>query len=245
MTMTYAQARRAFGDLQGIAQSALEAHRATMQRIEALKQDERYAPEYRQKLINEEQATADQVLATARADVDRTHAVLQSTAQQQDAPSADTSAALLRETRVQRAWERIRPLLDAGRTWSKVVEQSEAARDGHALLALREEFPAWAQAQQKRSPGMVALLDTDVNLDDAHNAIDGALYRVLGDDGGQGSAARTRLFIAADYPLAVAKLDQAGNLRPGESILSAAIGVRFAEREAERINAMAGDQPAA
>lgn len=79
----------------------------------------------------------------------------------------DSNEALLRETREQRAWARIRPLLDLIEPVAlngAVVEHALsalAANDDDALFALRAEMPAYAQAKgvAELVPAILAALD--------------------------------------------------------------------------------------
>ena len=81
---------------------------------------------------------------------------------------ADSNEALLRETREQRAWARIRPLLDLiepaalNGAVAEHAQQALAAGDDDTLFALRADLPAYAQAK-----GVAELVPTILSaLDD-------------------------------------------------------------------------------
>lgn len=245
MPISITQRQRAWSTLTSGIDDALTAAKNIGAAIENLRDDSRYADDYKTGLIEQQKATLTETLAKSRQDIDAARETLLTGARELSTPQGDATAQLLAETRQQRAWERIKPQLDAGRNWRKVLDDAVATRDGAALVALRQEMPAYAQAQRKPERGMAALADTPLNLDDMHHVIDAAIYRVLGDDQGHGAAAALRLHVAARYPVAVAKLDQAGDVRPGTDRLAKALTVNFAEKEAARIEALFSEPDAA
>ena len=90
-------------------------------------------------------ATLRQLVTAARRDL----------LDQPDVQQADNSAALLREQREARAWDRLRPQLDKGARSAASSRSSRADRDTAGLWALRAELPAWAAAQREYPVGLV------------------------------------------------------------------------------------------
>lgn len=227
----------AWSTLTHTGDEALTTGRTAAEKIASVRQDQNLSDRYRDELITQQQRQLTEQLAGHRATVDNARQTLLDAAAELSRPAGDPTTQLLAETRQQRAWARIRPQLDAGRTLSDILAEVVAARDDAAVLALATEAPAWVQTNHPRAGGLAQLGDTGPDLDGLRQALDVATVRVLGDDKGPGTAASLRLHVTAQYPLAVAKLDQAVT---GRGDLRTAYAVKFAQQAADTIAAQLG-----
>lgn len=64
-------------------------------------------------------------------------------------PPSDPASATLYETRKGRAWQRIRPMLDAGRDPTQIAEHLVSSGDRVGVAALREELPAYRELHRQ------------------------------------------------------------------------------------------------
>ena len=75
-------------------------------------------------------------------------------------PSATATERLLQESEEQRAWARVRPLLEAGTDASELIARAGEAGDVATLRALRAELPAWREATVAAAAGEFDRPDT-------------------------------------------------------------------------------------
>jgi len=140
---------KALADVPGKLEKAVASFRKQVKAIQsntrlseaAKKQD---IDNLRAKFIKDDLGTIRKVAEGLRDDLKKQFTVT-------DTPTTDTNALLLAELKEQRAWNRIRPLLDAsGDDPTTVVEELAAGRDPHVVAALRAELPSYLRA---RDPG--------------------------------------------------------------------------------------------
>lgn len=101
-----------------------------------------------------------------------------------------------------RAWDRLRPLLDAGRSPLEVIGRAVDAVDARALI---RELPTYLDARRTPSPGLGRLGDSDPDRGALLAALDGRLAEVVG--GAEGRAIRTRVEARPALAAARARLD--------------------------------------
>ncbi len=234
MPITIAQRQAAWSTLTSLGEEAIAAERAAAERIAAHRQDPNLSDRYRDELIGQQRQRHTEQIDAHRAALEDARRTLLDAAAELAQPSGDATAQLLAETRQQRAWDRIRPQLDAGRGLSDILAEVVDAKDAAAVLALAVEAPAWVQANHPRASGIERLGDGGPDLTGLRRSLDVATARVLGDDKGPGTAAKLRLHVAAQYPVAAAQLDQAA---AGGRDLGSVIAVKQAQQQAATIAA--------
>ncbi|MFK0297422.1 hypothetical protein ACIQU6_44145, partial [Streptomyces sp. NPDC090442] len=102
-------------------------------------------------------------------------------------PAAGAAEQLLAETRQNRAWDRARALLDAGRTLPDVIKGA----DLDTLHALRTELPTYLATQHTKPSGLDGVDFTEPDPTRAVHAVERALANRLPKP--QGAALRARL----------------------------------------------------
>lgn len=210
-------------------------------RVAEIRDSDQWADDYKRELIGQWQSYGADTAAALRRKVDQAAATLLDAAKDSDEPAGGDTRQLLTETRAQRAWGRLRGLLDSGRDWQTLVDESEQRRDRDAVRALLDELPAYLRARAPKP--------TDGRPDWDERAVaerlDVAAVRVFGDKTEPGRAARLRLHVAARHPLALAVLDVTdGQLVGRVDQLGAAIATHYAERTAARIEGQLTGEPA-
>lgn len=238
MPISLTQRQQAWSDLIQAPEEVAEARRTADEQIERIQASDMYSDDYKSQLIQQQRDGVNQAIATAMQRVNEAREILLSASSELSGPQGDATTQLLSETRQQRAWARVRPQIEGGRAWGQVLAEAVQARDAATVLAMATEMPAWAQAQRKRPGGMAS--EGDLDLDGMHRALDVATFKALGDDKGPGTAARARLHVAAQYPVAQSVITQAAKGKD----LNGALAVHYAKNEAAAIEAQLGD-PAA
>jgi hypothetical protein len=215
-------------------------------RLDELAREDRWSPEHRTQLAQQARDQAAAELATVRQQVTDARRTL---ADRPDPQPADSSAALLREQREARAWDRLRPQLDKGRQLGDVLAELEADRDTSGLWALRAELPAWAAAQHDYPAGIIPggrPADPGAAAAVIRQRVDLALARTL-PAGPDREAVRGRLHEQAWGPVADAALTataEAVHTHSTAEPMGPAFALHFAEEEARRITAAMEPTPA-
>lgn len=199
-------------------------------RQKAITVNDQWSESYKREQLDAERTKAREQAEALAAEVDGARQTLRTAAEELAQPTGDPTAQLLAETRQERAWQRVRPLLDNGRAWHKVIAEAEKARDAMLLVALAAELPSYLEAKSSpRDP---------ISQHDVRQRIDLATARALGDDQGYGTAAQLRLFEAAAGQLADVRLQTVRTAGMGVPVgLSNAITAHYAQGEYERIRA--------
>lgn len=197
-------------------------------RQKAILANSQWSEEYKRERLTAERDQARQQVEAWAAQVEGARQTLRTAAEELSQPSGDATAQLLAETRQQRAWERVRPLLDKGRPWFQVLTAAEESRDAATLLGLSAELPSYLDVAGGKA----------LDLPGVRQALDLAIGRGLGDDKGPGTAAQLRVFEAAAGHLAEVRLQgvrsAAMGLPPG---LGEAITGAYAQDEYDRVRA--------
>lgn len=230
---TAAEIQTAWAILLTTPDTARQLAANTTTQIAEVRNSDQWAVDYKRQLIDQHRATATNQLTALRSQVDQARATLLAAAADADRPAGFETTQLLAELRTQRAWARLRALLDSGRDWQTLVSEAEQAGDQAAIRALTEELPAWLRA---RAP--MTLGGQEPDLTEVTQRLDVANVRVFGDNLGHGYAARLRLHVAARYPLAVATLDAAGRAITSGGSLADSYATTDAEQAAARIEAL-------
>lgn len=153
--------------LRGLPQKLADKVLATRKRIAAIQEDADLTLEAQMRQMEEQReglmSAADDVEAAA---VEALTAV-EGTAEKARASEGDPASELLHENRLQRAWARLRSLLDAGREPLDLASEAEKASDRLAFDALREELPTWLAAHNRQTeiePTMAAVAEREAHL---------------------------------------------------------------------------------
>jgi hypothetical protein len=149
--------------------------------------------------------------------------------------ATDPNETLLVEHRLSRAWNRVKPQLDAGRHRSSILCDAVAQGDLDTLRALRAELPGWAAGREvyDSSPSSAAGMEAAQAefRRQVRAEVDTALARVA--SGTEAEAAELRVRQAATLDLVDALLSGVGQEAAGVSVygLADALVVQAAERE--------------
>ncbi|GAA4682195.1 hypothetical protein [Phytohabitans rumicis] len=239
MPVTIEQIQSAWSTLVKAPESARQLADQIAEQIATIDQGDQWAPAYKREAIAKWRQHGAESLAPMRRDVDQAAETLMTAATEGDRPTGSDTAQLLAETRAGRAWARLRPLLDSGRSWPSIVAEIERRGDRPGVDALLDELPAYLRT---RTPASLDTAVDDQGEDDpaaVTERLQVAAVRVLGDREGRGRSARLRLHVAARHPLALAALDAADARVTGRTDgLGAAIATQYAERQAARIESM-------
>lgn len=140
---------KALGDVPGKLEKAVASFR---KQVKAIQSNARLSEAAKKQDIDNLRATfLKDELGTIRKVAEGLRDDLKKQFQVTDTPTTDTNALLLAEMKEQRAWNRIRPVLDAsGGDLVAMVEELAAGRDPHVVAALRAELPSYLRA---RDPG--------------------------------------------------------------------------------------------
>ncbi|MFF0506830.1 hypothetical protein ACFYUH_24935 [Streptomyces fimicarius] len=175
----------------------------------------------------EVQQEALEALAALEEEAEAAITRVRSISQQQSPLSA--SDALLAETRQARAWDRVRPMLEANRSVQDLVRGA----DLDTLQALRAELPAFLSARVQKPQGLDALGWTEPDTDRALRLVDQAMVPLL--PSGPASWKQAGLDLAAMEPGLRLSLQgfREEVTTPGSGRgLENAIAVRLADQEA-------------
>jgi hypothetical protein len=149
--------------------------------------------------------------------------------------ATDPNETLLVEHRLSRAWNRVKPQLDAGRHWSSILSDAVAQGDLDTLRAFRAELPGWAGGRETYSgePSTAAGIEVgSVEFrQQVQSQVDAAMARVA--TGTEADAAELRIRSAVTLGLVDALLtplsQEAASV--GSYGLAEAIAVKAAETE--------------
>ncbi|MEV4708875.1 hypothetical protein [Actinoplanes sp. NPDC049316] len=239
MTITLQQRQKAWTVLTEAPDQARAAAKTTTTKIEEIRANENWSDKHKAEQIAKLQEDLDRQLATIRKDADDARDVLAAAAEELAQPQGDTNTQLLHETRTGRAWARVRPQLEAGRSHREILKEAADRRDHATLTALAAELPAYLEAARTRPGGLAGRATQPLDMAGVRREIDIATARGLGDDKGFGTAARLRLHAASAHPVVHTVVD---HVRGGGGNLTTAFRVKYAQQEAEATTAaLAGD----
>ena len=207
---TVSAARRAMERLAALPDQLRQAraeHDRRMEELNGPTAREVWSEAYRTRQLDQAQARYVDTVTALRAQRDQMAADLTQLAVEVDQFPPDGDALLI-ETRMGKAWERLRPQLEAGRHWSSVVADATAEGDVDTLRALRVELPAWAAGREvyDSAPSIAAGIETSaVEFRERVRAeVDPSLARIA--SGPEAEVAEIRVRLAATLGLVDALL---------------------------------------
>lgn len=236
------QRQQAWSTLSNAGNQARELSRETAAKIDEVRANGNWTERYKDEQVAKLREGLEANLAEIRSGADAARDLLGQVAAELDQPAGDSAAQLLAETRQQRAWERARTQLDAGRSHHDLIKAAGAAGDAATLAALRSELPAYLEGKHPRPSGLDGRGESAA-VDVAHlnRALDVATARGLGDDKGAGTAARLRLHASTQHAVAAAQV-KLGTV--GRGNMAAALEATMAKRAAEQTQQELGEAPA-
>lgn len=224
--------KQAAADLATYGERAAQYRDQLAAKLDTIRNDERLSEQYKTQLTEQARAEYAEHAARLRSLVTSDRDTLLTTATKLDQPTGDVNAQLLAETRQARAWDRARPMLEAGRTWRSLLAEAEKAGDTDTVQALAAELPAYFESTRQVTGGIHG--DADQTLDREHvtRTLRASLARTLGGDQGPGTAARNRMQAEAHAPVAEAHLDRLDREVSGQRAgIGDAVAIRLAEQE--------------
>ncbi|QUG99816.1 hypothetical protein HUO13_02475 [Saccharopolyspora erythraea] len=235
---TLRQRQDALATLARIGDEATRIRTRLADRISALRTDERYAEDYRAKLIEQARAEAATEAKQLHRRADAAREAVLTAAHELEQPTGNTAAQLLTATHEKRAWDRVRPMLEAGRSWQSVLANVERNGDGATVQAIAAELPAYVESTRTITHAMNGNAGEPLDLGHVTHALQLSLERTLGNDNGPGSAATLRLRVEADGPVADAHLDRLVSETAGRQTgIGDAVAVQLAEQQRDAIRA--------
>lgn len=243
MKITAQQRQAAWSTLTSAASRARELATAAADRTATIRQSTAWSDTHKTDLIKQVEEDLAEQLQTLTDEAAQARDTLTTAARELSQPHGDSTAQLLAETQRGRAWDRVRPQLDAGRPLEQILDAAVRDHDAATLAALRTEMPAWMEARQQRPSGLASLEIGPVDTTGLLRRLDVATVRALGNDQGIGTAARLRLHADTMYPVAEASIAAARTGNP-RGTLQTALAVKVAQQAADRVRADLGEAPA-
>lgn len=161
-------ARKALRRLRSLPQKLAGAVLATRERVAAIQANADLTLDAQMRQVEEEREALMETVDTVETTAVESLTAVEGAVEAAGESKGDPATQLLHENRLNRAWGRLRSLLDAGREPLILASEAEQAGDRLAFDALREELPAWMAAHSRTdeeiSATIVAIAEYESHL---------------------------------------------------------------------------------